>query len=350
MDRVDRVELDHCFLLVELPKNVQSVFEQLLGLSLIFDNLLEFLVLFLAVLACQLQLLLHLSHLACQCLHLALRLLHVDGLLFGEEGGLQPCLVCGLNLILLELLNAEVLLLHLIFLLLRQGEDHVVHGLLHLRELVDLCLHGQRGQARVAMRCLGEHPGSGGGLRLPFGLRLRGVLEEGESFLEVGVGVLGVQDLNGLGDTLGLLRTDLLALVPLGVHLGTLLLHIVHEGQVGTHQRLGVLDRPLLLGMLFVGIRALPLLCLDLRRASLDLGDLGGRELRELRQRGLLVLLEGYQLLREVVHQPIQDTLHAVKAVTSLQEGLQDLSVLPAQLGEVILHQLLQHRPHHTGL
>mmetsp|Transcript_137922 Transcript_137922/g.326802 ORF Transcript_137922/g.326802 Transcript_137922/m.326802 type:complete len:259 (+) Transcript_137922:517-1293(+) len=256
-----RMDLDQSFFLVELPKNVQSVLEQLLGFSLIFDHLLEFLVLLLAVLACQLQLLLHLSHLALQCLHLALRLLHVDGLLLGKERGLQPRLLGGLDFILLELLNAEVLLLHLVFLLLRQGEDHVVHGLLHLGELVDLGLHGQRGQARIAVCRLGEDPGSGGGLGLlPFGLRLRGVLEEGESFLEVGVGVLGVQDLNSLGDTLGLLGTDLLALVPFSIHLGTLLVHIIREGQVGTHQRLGVLDRPLLLGVLFVGICTLPLL------------------------------------------------------------------------------------------
>mmetsp|Transcript_50852 Transcript_50852/g.118522 ORF Transcript_50852/g.118522 Transcript_50852/m.118522 type:complete len:535 (-) Transcript_50852:327-1931(-) len=334
------MHLDQGVLLVEFAQDLQGVLQQLLGLSLLVHHGLELCVLLLAVFPCDLQLLLHLRNLAAKGLDLRLRGLEVNGLLLGQERRLQAGLVLGLHLVLLKLGHAEVLLLHFILLLLGQRENHVVHGLLHLGELVDLRGDRQSRQARV----FGAHRLQN--LRGPGCPRgLRGLLEEGEGLLKVGVRLVGVQDLDGLGDAFGLFGADLLPLVPLGIHLRALLLHIVHKGQICSHQLLGILDVLLLDGVLFVCGGPLLLLGLNLRLASLDLRRFGALQLLVLLQRGGLVLLELHQLVREVILQAVKDPHHTVHAVATLQEGLDCLPVIAAKLAEMVLHQPLQHRP-----
>mmetsp|Transcript_7231 Transcript_7231/g.8989 ORF Transcript_7231/g.8989 Transcript_7231/m.8989 type:complete len:255 (+) Transcript_7231:176-940(+) len=136
-------------LVVELAQNRQSLLQQALCLTLLSNDLLKFGVLLLAVLPGHLQLLLHVCDLTFQSFDVTLGLRNVNGLLLCQKGRLGTGLLLSLQLILAELIHAEILLLHLVGLFLLQGKDHVIHGLLDVGEFVDLHLHGQAQDTRI---------------------------------------------------------------------------------------------------------------------------------------------------------------------------------------------------------
>mmetsp|Transcript_66904 Transcript_66904/g.156846 ORF Transcript_66904/g.156846 Transcript_66904/m.156846 type:complete len:418 (-) Transcript_66904:754-2007(-) len=263
------MDLDEGLLVVEFSKHHERLLEEPLRLTLVRDDLLKLRVLLLPVLACELQLLLHLRHLRLIGLLLRLRRFDVDGILLGHQRVFKAGLAFRLELVLTEFLDAVVFLRHLVLLLLLQGEHHVIHGLLHLHKLVQLHLCDEGCHAWVPAA------GSGQDLCSPLcpSVDCR-LLEEGgcKGLLEVGMCLVGVQNLNGLGNCLGFLTTGLLALIPLCIHLGTLLLDLANEGEIGPEHALGVLDLLLLHGPLLVGGCTLLLLGLNLLSACLDLG------------------------------------------------------------------------------
>mmetsp|Transcript_16070 Transcript_16070/g.27317 ORF Transcript_16070/g.27317 Transcript_16070/m.27317 type:complete len:464 (+) Transcript_16070:475-1866(+) len=330
--------LQESALVVKLAQDRQCLLQQTLGLALLLDDLLELGVLLLTVLPGQLQLLLHVSDLALQGFDVALWLGNVNGLLLGQQSFLSTCLVLCLQLILAELFHAKVLLLHLIGLFILQGKDHVIHGLLNIGEFVDLHLHRQAQNARILG--LGQ---SGGRLGHPGGFF--GLLQEAEGLGEVLMRFVSVQDLHSLGDRLRLLRTGLLALVPLGVHVGALLLHFLHERQVGAERSLGVFDLLLLDGTLLISIGLLFLLRFDLLGSSFDLLSLCGGQGLELLDGRSFILLDLCDLRREVVLQAGQNTHDAIHSVTALQEGLKGVLVLRGHL----LRMLGQDGPQRLG-
>eukprot|EP00972_Heterocapsa_arctica_P047470 7000829-Heterocapsa_arctica.AAC.1 len=75
-------------------------------------------------------------------------ILHLEVLDLGDQVLLLALLLLRLQLVGVELVDAEVLVLDLVLLLLHQLGDHVVDGLLHARERIQLHLVGQRGEAR----------------------------------------------------------------------------------------------------------------------------------------------------------------------------------------------------------
>ena len=129
----------------------------------------------------------------------------------------------GLRLVGVELVDAEVLVLHLVLLLLGELGDHVVDGLLHAGEGIQLHLVGERGKARVVE--LRGHGGDHSGGRGTAGrLRLAGGLHKVEGLGEEVMGIIAAEDGERLGAGLHLELARLLALLPLAVGHGALLL------------------------------------------------------------------------------------------------------------------------------
>mmetsp|Transcript_4190 Transcript_4190/g.7418 ORF Transcript_4190/g.7418 Transcript_4190/m.7418 type:complete len:283 (-) Transcript_4190:1115-1963(-) len=147
---------------VELTEDGESLLQQLLGASLLLDHALELGVLLLAILCCDLLLLLQLLDVRCQLLdgilgisQLRLQLLQ----LCCQVLVLSGLLLCG-HPVLVELLVAVLLFGSLVGLLLRQGLNHEVDLLLHAREGIQLGLHGKSSQSGILHASLGEYRSS----------------------------------------------------------------------------------------------------------------------------------------------------------------------------------------------
>merc|ERR1719498_2065384 len=117
-------------LLVEALEDVQGSGQELLGGTLVCDNLLELLVLLLAVLTSTLQLSVELGNLGLEGIDLGGEGLDGELKVLNEskEILLLALLTLGLELVGVELLDAEVLVLDLVLLLSQELGDHVIDG------------------------------------------------------------------------------------------------------------------------------------------------------------------------------------------------------------------------------
>merc|ERR1719263_681443 len=212
-------------LLVESLEDVQSCGQKLLRGTLVGDNLLELLVLLLAVLTCTLQFGVELSNLRLECVDLSGQSLdsQIEVLNEGNEVVLLTVLTLSLELVGVELLNAEVLVLDLILLLSQKLGDHVINGLLHADESIELHLDGDGCETRALVLQGSALQDGGGGSAALVALLL---LDESwvECLGEQVVRLIGAQHGKSLGASFHLELAGLLALLPLGVSASALLL------------------------------------------------------------------------------------------------------------------------------
>merc|ERR1719201_2158432 len=138
--------LEQRLLLVEAREAVQRLLQDRLRRALVRDGGLEVLVLELAGLAGLLHLDLHLLNRGVRRVDLGHERLELVRGLLNERRELVDLAVLlrRLQLVRVELVDAEVAVLHLVRLLLREGRGHLIDSLLHLDEGVELDLGRER--------------------------------------------------------------------------------------------------------------------------------------------------------------------------------------------------------------
>merc|ERR1719247_3330704 len=317
--------------------------------ALVRNGALEVLVLHLTVLAGALELRLHLGDLAIERVDGLGEL--VDGRREVRDLGLElldvTLLELGLALVRVEALGAEVLVLDLVGLLLEERRDHLVDGRLDLGEGVEAHARRESRETRVAVLLRGgeEHL-----RRRVAGARCAGAhtdLDKVEGLREGVVRVVRGQDRERLADALDLLRTGLLALLPLLVrHLARLLQ--VHEELLVRGERVPrVLEVHLRVHVLLVGVcKLLGLGVLELS-TGLDLRFLRRLEGFEIRLRLHLLLLGAAQVRLERLLHLLEDTEDGarLRRVALLEGGLR-IEVVTGGLDERRDHLVLARRHH----
>merc|ERR1719174_2347132 len=261
-------------LVIEALQDLKGGLQQLLGCALICNGHLELLVLLLTVLTGTLHLRLHLSDLRLEIVEIGSELLdvHVEVIDAGLEVVLLTSLLLGRKLVLVELLNAEILVLDLISLLLGQGCDHIGDCLLDLLERIKAHLRGKI--------CQGLIVGLGGDLlqdcsRISTAGGFLGSLQEIEGLGEHVVRLVRGEDCESLGACFHLQVALLGPCLILCVNLGAKLLQHHQKLLIFREGGLGVFQVLFGLGVCLISVSKLLSLLVDLILTSLNLSVLG---------------------------------------------------------------------------
>mmetsp|Transcript_112246 Transcript_112246/g.206015 ORF Transcript_112246/g.206015 Transcript_112246/m.206015 type:complete len:225 (-) Transcript_112246:802-1476(-) len=178
----------------------------------------------------------------------------------------------GIQLVLVQLGNAKVLVLDLIFFLFEELHYHLVDNLLHPCKCVQLHLFCQGGQARI-VQLLGDSQQKLG--CRSSALRVRGPLslKQGrvECLCEHVMSIIRAEDRQRLGHCFHLKLTRLLPRLPFGIRHCALLLEHHQKLLVSRERVLGVLDVFFGLGILLVSCGLLRALLVDGIAARSDL-------------------------------------------------------------------------------
>mmetsp|Transcript_101464 Transcript_101464/g.284493 ORF Transcript_101464/g.284493 Transcript_101464/m.284493 type:complete len:580 (+) Transcript_101464:425-2164(+) len=298
---------------------VQGLLEHLHGHGLVRHGPLELQVLLLAVLGGALEVQLELRDLRLRGLNAVLE--GLDRRLELADVGLErlPLVrgLCRRHLVLVQLVLAEVVLLHLVLLLLLQHGDHVVDGLLDLREAVQLHAGRQDGQLRV-LRLPRLCAQGLGHLPAHRTLAARGHLDEAAvGAAHCVAGLIRLQDLDRLGHGLHLAQAAVLPLVEVLAAIRAHRLQVPQELRILPEHLLLLLQVLLGLRQVVVRLRLLVLLLLGHLVPVLQLRLLRRTELCEGRGALLLKLLRLGELTLHLLLQLLQDTedLAALRAV-----------------------------------
>mmetsp|Transcript_112245 Transcript_112245/g.206009 ORF Transcript_112245/g.206009 Transcript_112245/m.206009 type:complete len:204 (-) Transcript_112245:863-1474(-) len=186
----------------------------------------------------------------------------------------------GIQLVLVQLGNAKVLVLDLIFFLFEELHYHLVDNLLHPCKCVQLHLFCQGGQARI-VQLLGDSQQKLG--CRSSALRVRGPLslKQGrvECLCEHVMSIIRAEDRQRLGHCFHLKLTRLLPRLPFGIRHCALLLEHHQELLIGGERGLGVCDVLLGLRVLLIGGGKLLCLGINLRLSCRNLLLLGRFEI-----------------------------------------------------------------------
>merc|ERR1719327_1005533 len=330
-------------------QDVEGLVEELLRGALIRDGGLEVLVLHLAVLARALELRLHLRDLGLERGDSLGKLVDLRGEVRDLRLELRDVALLQLRLALVRVqaLGAEILVLDLVGLLLEERLDHLIDGRLDLGEGVEAHARreGREARVRVFLRSGEEHL-----RRRVAGARCAGAhtdLDKVEGPREGVVRVVRGQDGERLADALDLLRTGLLALLPLLVrHLARLLQ--VHEELLARGERVPrVLEVRLRVHVLLVGVCKLLGLGVLKLRTGLDLRFLRRLEGFVIRLRLHLLLLGAAEVRLERLLHLLEDAedLARLRSVALLERRLR-IEVVTGGLDERRDHLVLARRHH----
>merc|ERR1719197_1192638 len=258
-------------LVVEALELRERGLEELLRLTLVRDDVLEVLVLELAVLPRALELHLHLRDLCLEGCDSLRELLDLGRQLSDPCGQLLDVTRFHLDrdFVLVQRLDAEVLHLDVSVLLFLEIRDHSVDVLRNLLEPVELNASRKLGNLRF--------PGLLGRLEEDLlrlftrGALLRALLDEVERRRESVVGVVGAEDRQSLADSFDFLRASLCALLELLIGILARLLQVYQELLVSRKAVARVLQILLRLRILRIRVGELLSLRVFLVRAGLDL-------------------------------------------------------------------------------
>mmetsp|Transcript_45278 Transcript_45278/g.111184 ORF Transcript_45278/g.111184 Transcript_45278/m.111184 type:complete len:473 (-) Transcript_45278:532-1950(-) len=280
-----------------------------------------------------------------------------------RDGGLVILVLAILDrvllLVLVELLVAIVVLLHLLSGLLLQLYHHVINGLLHLREIVQLHLRSQGLHHTVPrpdsglQQCLCcSHTGVTASRASLHGSDLK---ETHGSMGQLASGILR-QNLDGLPDCLDLLVATELTLRKLLISILALQVQVRQESRVRTQGVLHVIQILLGVGQALVGVREFRLLVGDVVLGSADLFLLGRLHALVVLLGGRLLLSRRFQISLESLQHVIEDPknlrrLRGIRLVTSrlLQEGGQPATLVLRHVSHnltLLSHDLLHHISH----
>mmetsp|Transcript_30730 Transcript_30730/g.55746 ORF Transcript_30730/g.55746 Transcript_30730/m.55746 type:complete len:373 (-) Transcript_30730:797-1915(-) len=242
--RLEGLQQRRVLLGVETRQDAEGFLQQGLRLALLGHHGLELRVLLLTVLRSQLLLLLDLLSFLLHGSNLSLGFFQLltELLLLGIKIVQVALLVFRVHAILVELLQAILLLLGFIVALLLESVYHEVDLLLHPSKAIQLCLHAERNQPLVLLLShLHQRLPSEVALSLLL-CRHGAHLDEGKSLPEIGLGIVAVQDLNGLRHSEGLVFSGVGANLIIFLLLEALVFHFLAEGNVSFHGCFGILD------------------------------------------------------------------------------------------------------------